>query len=190
MLSACGTIGPERGVDSHTYLLDPGLPAAQPGAVHGGMVQVAAPSVRAGYDTADMVYTRRPYELEYYALNEWASPPAAMLQPLVVRTLEAAGITTLVTSAGGRETRWRLDTELLELAHAHDEAGSTGQVALWAQLTRMDRSGTVSTRRFEARRPASAAEPYAGVAAMNEALGDVLNELAEFVGATLAAHTR
>jgi cholesterol transport system auxiliary component len=190
LLSACGSIGPERGVDVHTYLLDPNLTPATGDRVRGVMVQVAAPRVRAGYDSADMVYTRQPYELEYYARHEWASPPAAMLQPLLLRALEGAGLTALVISAGGEASRWRLDTELLELAHAHDGTASAGRVALWAQLTRMDRSGTVVTRRFEANRGAAALEPYAGVAAMNDALGDVLDNLASFVATTLAADSR
>lgn len=189
LLTACGSIGPERGIDIHTYLLEPDLSAAPADRLSDVMVQVAAPRVRAGYDTADMVYTRQAYELEYYARHEWASPPAAMLEPLLLRALEGVGLTALVTSAGGEASRWRLDTELLELAHAHAGTASTGRVALWVQLTRMDRSGTAVTRRFAANRAASAVEPYAGVAAMNDALGEVLGELANFVRATLAADT-
>ena len=133
--------------------------------------------MRAGYDGADMVYTRRPYELEYYAHHAWASPPGAMLQPLLVRALEGAGVMAVVTPIGGEPSRWRLDTEFLELAHDHEDGGgSAGVVSLWAQLTRMDRSGTVYTRRFAARHAAQAAEPYAGAQAVNAALGEVLGE--------------
>jgi len=113
-----------------------------------------------------------------------------MLQPLLLRALEGAGITALIVSAGGEASRWRLDTELLELEHAHDGPSSEGRVALWAQLTRMDRSGTVVTRRFDAHRAATAPEPYAGVAAMNDALGDVLDDLADFVATTIALDSR
>jgi len=52
---------------------------------------VFAPEARPSIDTTQMAYTLGAHQLAYFAHNQWAESPPQMLQPLLVRTLEATG---------------------------------------------------------------------------------------------------
>jgi cholesterol transport system auxiliary component len=52
---------------------------------------VFPPEARPAIDTTQMAYANKVHQLAYYARNQWAETPPEMLQPLLVRTLEATG---------------------------------------------------------------------------------------------------
>ena len=54
------------------------LPQRSP---NGAVLVVYPPQTRPVYDTTEMAYMTRPYEIAYFSQHEWAEPPAQMLQP-------------------------------------------------------------------------------------------------------------
>src|SRR5215208_5447457 len=55
-------------------------------------ILISPPEAVAGYTSGDMRYSLRPYELSSFAHNAWHSPPADMLLPLIVKSLERSGL--------------------------------------------------------------------------------------------------
>ncbi|MBX3305460.1 MAG: membrane integrity-associated transporter subunit PqiC, partial [Nitrospira sp.] len=79
---------------AHTYQLS--LEGAQR-EVHAAdgnspVVQLSPPQAEPGFETPRMVYLKRPYELEYFAANQWADTPANMVAPLLAQSLSQSGI--------------------------------------------------------------------------------------------------
>ena len=89
------------------------IPEGKPGT---GILVVNVPVAQPGFDTLRMAYTQRPYEVGYYATHQWADPPARMLTPLLVQTLEQTGywraIVPMPTSVRGDH---RVDIDQLVL---------------------------------------------------------------------------
>jgi cholesterol transport system auxiliary component len=167
-----------------TFLLDVSQPTAITAPAGAPVVIVAAPQVRAGYDSPRLAYTQRDFELRYYARSEWADAPAAMLRPLVVRALAATGrLTPVVTAVNSTAPQWQLGLEILELRHAYAAQGSEGRIVIRAELARVDQPGAVHISEFSAARAAATQDPYGGVGALNAALGAILPQLAAFVAA-------
>src|SRR5690349_7258410 len=59
---------------------------------------ITAPDAAAGYQTSQMLYVKKPFELEAFAKNAWVNPPADMLYPLVLQSLQRTNLFEAVTS--------------------------------------------------------------------------------------------
>jgi cholesterol transport system auxiliary component len=160
-------------------------PAADvPRAVRGSAsVLVLEPEARAAYDTTQMAYSLRPHHIAYFSRNQWGERPAQMLQPLLVRSLEATGafgaILTppLATGAASHELR----TELLDLVQDFGTDPPLLRLSLRVQLQALEGRHTVATREFSVRETMHDKSPQAGVAAANAATAQVLRDIAAFV---------
>jgi len=144
---------------------------------------VTAPTAAPGYQSANMIYTTRAFELNSFAQNRWTAPPAAMLAPLLAQKLQASGCLHAVVSPpfAGAGVDLILDTQLLTLQQ--EFIGNTNQVRLAMQLTLVDNltrqilvSKTVATIV-----PADANTPYGGVIAANKATEVVLNKIKQII---------
>lgn len=188
LTTACSELaGPAGGGAPQTFTLEVALPAAARPAPGAPLLLVAPPEAAAGYDGRRMVYTERPFELQYFVRNEWADTPARMLEPLLVRRLEAAGaFSAVVTGAAPVTAELRLDSRLLSFEQRFAGRPSRGRVALRVQLTDLRQGRVVATRHFEAEAAAPSDDPYGGVQALNRALEEVLGEVARFAAAAVA----
>jgi cholesterol transport system auxiliary component len=171
-------------VQTHLLAAGPGpgraqVPRAE--ARPGPSLFVPQPVVRGGLDSRRMVYVARPYELSYFARNEWADTPARMLHPLIVQALETNGAFRAVVSASNAvASDLRLDTELLALQQEFLERPSVARVAIRAQLVDLSSRRVLATEVLEAEELAPTDDPYGGVIALNRALARVLEDLAAF----------
>ena len=181
-LTGCATVAPglqQEGVQTH-LLAVPAAPRGGSGS--GPELLVAPPTARAGLDSPRMVYLQRPFEVSYYARNEWADTPARMLQPLLVQSVEAGGaFRAVVAGPSPAAADLRLDTEVLALQQEFLSESSVTRVALRAQVVDLASRRVVATETFEAVEPAVSGDPYGGVVAINRALERVLGELTAFV---------
>jgi cholesterol transport system auxiliary component len=187
-LAGCATVtAPLRGDGVQTHLLavgavpgrewDPGTEAR----TTGPSLAVPQPVVRGGIDSRRMVYVARPYELSYFARNEWADTPARMLHPLLVQALEGAGaFRAVVSTSNSVVSDLRLDTEVLALQQEFLERPSVARVAIRAQLVDLASRRVLATRVLEAKETAPSDDPYGGVVALNQALARVLADLSAF----------
>ncbi|MBI5672897.1 MAG: membrane integrity-associated transporter subunit PqiC [Nitrospirae bacterium] len=94
-LTVAGCLSP-RGdsAEVHTYQLslDRWLSGTRSGESDGPVLLVSQPQAEPGFETQRMVYIKRPYELEYYAVNQWAETPVRMFAPLMVQVLNQSGV--------------------------------------------------------------------------------------------------
>ncbi|WHZ16536.1 MAG: hypothetical protein OJF52_003386 [Nitrospira sp.] len=190
MVAACvlprSTEGPV-----HTYLLtldesawDTVARAAQP-AVH-GVLLVGLPQAEAGFDQPRMAYLQRPYEVNYYASNQWADAPARMLVPLLVRSLESTGLWhAVVPMPTAVKGDYRLDTSGLVLQQEFLQRPSRTRVLLRAQLVEMKEQHVMGARSFEALEPAPSDDAYGGVLAANRATAKVLQAMEGWITSCL-----
>jgi len=142
---------------------------------------VLAPRAQAAYDTRRMAYSLRPHHLAYYGRNEWASTPPQMLQPLLVRTLDATGHfqAVLVPPQAGGATH-SLQVDVLQLLQDFDAQPPVLRLVLHAQLADAAQR-VLASREFALQQVMTEAAPAGGVRAANEAMAQALRALALFV---------
>src|SRR5262245_66563655 len=63
---------------------------------------VFPPETSPVYDTTQMAYTLRPYEVAYFSRHEWGQTPSRLLQPLLDWTLEATACFSAVLTPAHR----------------------------------------------------------------------------------------
>lgn len=181
LLVGCGVLQ-DTNMESHRlYVLDaePSIKTNQP--KRNFVLAVSMPRAYPGFDTPRMAYLRQPYELEYFAVNQWVDVPSRMLEPLLVQTLEQTGSfraivrTPIVVSAD-----LRLDTELIRLQQDFGTQPSRVQFTLRAQLIDLASKRIIAARVFDEAENVIRDDAYGGVIAANRAVQRVLAQLADF----------
>jgi cholesterol transport system auxiliary component len=132
-------------------------------------------------DTRQMAYSLRPHHFAYFARNEWAESPARMLQPLLVRTLEATGRFAAVVTPPASGIRYGLHTELAELLQDFNEEPPLLRLALRLSMVDERANRTPVVHEVDVSERMQQKTPHAGVLAANAALARALRETAEFV---------
>ncbi|WP_431273056.1 ABC-type transport auxiliary lipoprotein family protein [Variovorax ureilyticus] len=147
---------------------------------------VDLPRAAPGFETAQIAYVRRPYEIEYFAHNQWVDTPSNMLAPKMVRAIGRTGAFHAVlgtpTLAIGQ---FRLETELLRLQQDFSTTPSHVRLTLRATLIDTATRKVVASREFDARVDAPTDDPYGGVIAAQHAAAQVVAELASFCAASV-----
>lgn len=199
LLGGCGGIIPPKPTAAPTlYSLDmrpsmPSVPSVPPAATSSTRAHppalrspaptlvVSIPQAASGFDTSRIIYIRQPHKLDYFAHSQWVDTPSTMLLPLITRTLEQQSAFSAVvrapTSAAGK---LRLDVEIIRLQHEFISQPSQVHFTLRAHLMDATTRQIVAGREFNARVPAATEDPYGGVVAANQAVQNVLAELAVF----------
>lgn len=184
-LTAAGCLSSRSESQSaHTYRLslDPERTAVRPADINGPILQVSLPLAEPGFETPRMVYVKRLYELEYFALNQWADPPARMLASLMVQALGRTGSwRAVVPVPGSIRGDFRLDSYGFILQQEFMQDPSLVRVTLRAQLVEVKESRVVGTRAFEAVEKAQSDDAYGGVVAANRAIAALLDDLASWL---------
>ncbi|MBO9648782.1 MAG: membrane integrity-associated transporter subunit PqiC [Variovorax sp.] len=147
---------------------------------------VNLPRAAPGFDTSQIAYVRRPYEIEYFAHNQWVDTPSNMLAPKMARAIERTGAFHAVlgnsTLAMGQ---FRLETEIVRLQQDFSTTPSQVRLTLHAMLIDTATRKVVASREFDARIDAPTDDPYGGVAAAQKAASQVVAELASFCAASV-----
>jgi len=184
-LTAAGCLSPRTdSSEIHIYQLSlDGWPSkAHPGTLVGPVLLVSQPQAEPGFETQRMVYIKRPYELEYYALNQWADTPVRMFTPLMVQALNQndawRAVIPLPSSLPGD---YRLDTHGFLLQQEFLQQPSRMRVMVRAQLVDLKESTILSTRVFEAMENATSENPYGGVQAANRAVAGLLDQIGSWL---------
>ncbi|CAM2967517.1 ABC-type transport auxiliary lipoprotein family protein [Legionella worsleiensis] len=133
-------------------------------------ILVTAPEAVAGFQTEEMMYIKKPYQLEAFVKNAWASPPADMLFPLLVQSLQRTGYFYAVTSSPySEQADYRLDTQLLTLDQNFLKKPSILEFDVKVVLTRTADNKVIGSQIISQHIPCQADTPYAGVVAANKA---------------------
>jgi len=142
-------------------------------------------------DSIPIVYARRAGERAFYQFASWTERPSLRLALLAQQKLEARGRFASVTQLGQPvDSDWLLTLALETLVHDVSSTPGRVQLSVRAELIhRRDRS-RVAQRTFTVAAPVGEAAAPAAVAAFAVATADVLDPLAEWVEAAVAAHTK
>ncbi|ANN96057.1 TPA: ABC-type transport auxiliary lipoprotein family protein [Legionella pneumophila] len=133
-------------------------------------IQVTVPEAVAGYQTEEMLYMKKPFKLEPFVKNAWTSPPADMLFPLLVQSLQSSGYFYAVTSSPySEEADYRLDTQLLKLEQNFIKKPSVLEFSAKIVLTHISDNQIIGSRIVSLQIPCSQDTPYGGVIAANQA---------------------
>jgi cholesterol transport system auxiliary component len=142
------------------------------------VVQLSPPQAEPGFETPRMVYLKRPYELEYFAANQWADTPANMVAPLLAQSLSQSGILRdVVLLPSLIPGDYRLDVYGFALQQEFFQQPSRVRVTARAQLVDLKLSMIVGMQRFEAIEPAPSENAYGGVVAANRAVAALLDQI-------------
>lgn len=142
---------------------------------------VAQPDAETYYKTNQMAYRTRPYQIAYYAKNVWLSPPADMLQPLIIQSLQNTRHYHAVIEPGidGRYD-YVLNTQIQELLQDYSFSPCLLRLTVKAEIIRMANYKIIATKQFVIKIPIAQASPYGGVIAANQATAEMLRQLTRF----------
>lgn len=145
-------------------------------------ILVTSPEAVAGYQTEQMLYIKKPFELSSYVKNAWVDQPAGMLFPLIVQSLQQSGYFYAVASSPHSElTTYRLDTQLIELQQNFLKKPSVIDLVVKVVLTHVSDNRVVASRLINQHVSCPMDTPYGGVIAANRAAENFTAELTNFV---------
>ncbi|QMT60810.1 ABC-type transport auxiliary lipoprotein family protein [Legionella sp. PC997] len=143
---------------------------------------VTPPDAAAGYQTEQMLYSKKPYELAPFAKNAWVNPPADMLYPLILQSLQRTNLFKAVTSnAYTLGVNYRLDTQLLALEQNFLKKPSVLEFSAKMVLTHVSDNKVLASKIINLQIPCPSDTPYGGVIAANRATQQFTAILAHFV---------
>lgn len=185
LLAAAGCLSP-RGdaAPVHTYQLslDDRTGEARPLDVNGPVLLVSPPQSHPGFETPRMIYVKRPYELEFYSVNQWADAPARLFAPVLVHALGQTGtwraVVLLPNSVRGD---YRLEASGFAVQQEFLQQPSRVRVTVRTQLVEMKESRIVSSRSFDVTEDAPSEDAYGGVLAANRATAKLLDHIASWL---------
>lgn len=149
---------------------------------HHVSILVTAPEAVAGFQTEEMLYINKPYKLESFVKNAWTAPPADMLFPLLIQSLQRTGYFYAVTSSPySEEANYRLDTQLLSLAQNFLKKPSVLEFSVKVVLTRTNDNKVIGSQIISQQVVCLSDTPYGGVMAANKASIEFTARVADFV---------
>ncbi len=147
---------------------------------------VSATTADPGYNTKRIIYVTAPAHLREFSRNVWVAPPAQMLTPLLVASIESKQYFRAVAMppfAGSSD--YRLDTRLVVLQQEFMQPVSQVRCIVQVLLTNNKTGKVIAARRFQAVVPAPGNNPQSGVAAANQAASQISEQVAQFVIANI-----
>ena len=185
VVTATGCLSPRtESLPMHTYQLslDAWHTEARPADINGPVLLVNLSQAEPGFESQRMVYLKRQYELEHYAMNQWADTPARMFTPLLVQALGQTGAwRAVVPLPGSVRGDYRLDSHGFALQQEFLQQPSRIRVTVRTQLVDLKESKVVGTRAFEATEVAPSEDAYGGVLAANRAIATMLDRIASWL---------
>lgn len=135
-----------------------------------------------GYETEQMLYVDKPYQLSSFVKNSWVSPPASMLTPLIVQSLQQSNYFFAVTSGPDSDkTDYKIDTQIIDFQQNFLTKPSQIELRIQASISHTDDSRLIASRAFVIHTPCSSNNPYGGVVAANNAVKTFTQELTKYV---------
>jgi cholesterol transport system auxiliary component len=184
MLEGCSLLSPVSSPSMKTYLLNDPVTQIASSAKSRKVLLVSEITSPAWLNTAQMAYQLENNQISYFALNQWAAPPADLLQPVVVHAISSAGLYRAVTVAPfSGDYDQRVDIQLLEMQQRFTPASSNYVMTLRVQLVEKSSQKILASRRFQLIVPSSQNNPQGGVAAANQAVKQWIPTLLNFIRA-------
>lgn len=179
LLTACTPI---KTPDSNQYKLEAFNTKKFTNKKTGLSILISQPEAMAGYQTEQMLYIQKPYEITAFVHNTWISSPANMLYPLIMQSLQKTGYFYAVASGPYVDKAdYRLDTQVIALQQNFIPKPSVIELVVKAVLTHIEDNRVVSSRIINERVNCPIETPYGGVIAANRAAQAFTATLSQFV---------
>lgn len=190
LVGACAP-GPVGNSAPRTYFLDPVIsrknspPSAERN--RGAVLLITQPRAQAGFDSARMAYLLRPYEVNYYAYNQWADTPARLLHRIMVESLDKSGLwSAVLQTPSAIPAHYRLDCDNLILEQQFFSRPSRVRLVLRAQIVETKTQTILASRYFEFFENTASDDAYGGVEAANHAAAKLIAAMTEWLEIVLA----
>lgn len=135
------------------------------------------------YQSKALVFSRAAGTRNHYQYARQPEPPAAQLALLIRQRLEKSGLFPVVSMPGsGVESRYQLNTRLLDLYHDAAQAPGVVRLVLEAELVKLDEGRQLAVTRIETSAPTASHDAAGAAAASNQAVGQALDQLVEWLG--------
>ena len=180
MLTSCSVFGPVNSQPDATYVFKVNSYPSIQKSSHGRTLYVAPVNAEATYNTTQMAYSTKPYQVAYFAKNQWADTPAQMLQPILVQSLQNTHYFRVVSSIETGHYDYVLNSQLIELVQVFYAQGSEIHLKLRAQLVSASTNRVIAVKEFSIVERTSQRTPYGGVLATNRAIAVLMNQIARF----------
>lgn len=180
ILSGCSFLSPVKPDSQQSYMLTK-VPAVARKTTHPFTLLIAQPDTRPVYNTSQMAYTIRPYQIAYFTENRWAETPAQMLQSLLAETIQDSHFfRAVVTPPYVGSYSFVLSTQISEFQQDYTHRPAVFRMTVQADLNRFANSQLIASKTFSAVVPIRANNPYAGVFAANAASANILKQISDF----------
>ncbi len=192
-LAACGSILPKPSPPPALYRLTALGAAGAPGRAVDAQLAVGLPTASAALDTDRIALARQPLSLDYFADAAWTDHAPAMVQTLIIQSLQNAGQIRVVAQPTGdmrADALLSCDLGRFEAHYARRRGARDRRRSLNARLVALPDRRVLAVHSFEGTgRPAANDMPQI-VAGFDAALHDALGALLPWTAETLAAMKR
>lgn len=145
-------------------------------------ILVSQPDAIAGYQTEQMLYINKPFELNNFVHSAWISSPANMLYPLITQSLQNSHYFYAVASGPDADkVDYRVDTQLIQLQQNFLTKPSRVELVANVVLTHVADNRIVASRIISEHVTCLEDTPYGGVIAANKATHAFTAKLSDFV---------
>jgi cholesterol transport system auxiliary component len=143
---------------------------------------IAQPEAIAGYQTEQMLYSNKPFQLAAFSENAWIGTPANMLYPLLIQTFQNShAFSAIASSPYADRIDYRIDTQLIDMQQNFLVKPSEFHLKLKVVVTRVSNNHILASRIFFEHIPCPADTPYGGVVAGNKATLQMTQKIKQFV---------
>jgi cholesterol transport system auxiliary component len=150
------------------------------------ILMVLPPDAAPYYRTTQMAYEMKPHQVSYFTRNAWAEPPAQMLQPLLVKTLQNSNhFRAIVTPPVTGVYDYMLNTQIMTLRVNLDTRPTMVEVVIRAQIFNARSNRVVSTKNISIFEPVKGCSFYDRVLAANRAIAKALTQINKFCTRTI-----
>jgi cholesterol transport system auxiliary component len=145
-------------------------------------ILVNLPESASAYQTAQMLYIDKPYQLNSFAYSAWINPPADLLFPSMIKSIQHSGyFYAVASSTNSEQTDYRVDTQLIELNQVFLTKPSHITFIAKVILTHVPDKRVVSSVLIKRQVACPTDTPYGGVIAANKAVIAFTQELTHFI---------
>lgn len=184
LLASCGGILPQPAPPPSLYRLTP-LSGAAPAGPVDAQLAIELPGAAESLDTARIALRRGAYGFDYFANAAWSDRTTALVQTLIVESLEP-GVRVVTAPSGELRADALLISTLRRFEADYDGKGPpTVEVRLDCLLVRPADRTVLAVRSFAGNAPASANDVPEIVAAFDAALHAALAGMPSWIAASL-----
>jgi len=131
---------------------------------------ISQPDAAEGYQTEQMLYINRPYQLSAFTENAWVGSPANMLFPLLIQAFQTSSAFSAVTSSPyPNQVDYRLDSQIIAMQQNFLTTPSQFELIVKIVLTHVKSNTVLFSNILTETIPCKSDTPYGGVVAGNQA---------------------